>query len=95
MSPATRRAPAPPPGPGHRRRRAAALSAALAALALGLTGRLTAHPAAAAETHADHRFAGASFHAGPDPTTTTPRPPTTGSGPPSGSRTPVPPRPST
>ncbi|MET9453168.1 hypothetical protein ABZY21_39675, partial [Streptomyces cinerochromogenes] len=66
-----------------------------AALALGLTGRLTAHPAAAAETHVDSRFAGASFHVGPGSTTTTPRPPAAASGPPSAPRTPVPPRPST
>ncbi|MFJ4525536.1 glycoside hydrolase family 6 protein [Streptomyces sp. NPDC088810] len=57
---------APVARPGRRRRRAAPLGAALAALTLGLSGQLTAHPAAAAESHVDNPFAGASFYVNPD-----------------------------
>ncbi|MFJ3338961.1 glycoside hydrolase family 6 protein [Streptomyces sp. NPDC086766] len=56
------------PEPGRPRRRKSSLTAALAALALALSmaGQLTAHPAAAAETHVDNPFAGATFYVNPD-----------------------------
>ncbi|MET8772828.1 hypothetical protein [Streptomyces sp. NPDC004658] len=46
MTPPTRRTCAHQPRPRRRRHRAASLGAALATLTLGLTGQLTAHPAA-------------------------------------------------
>ncbi|AKN74564.1 hypothetical protein QR97_36860 [Streptomyces sp. PBH53] len=66
MTHAARREPAPWPRPGRRRCRAASPAAALATLALGLTGQLTAQPAAAAPAHVDHPFAGASCYVGSD-----------------------------
>ncbi|MFL4952108.1 glycoside hydrolase family 6 protein [Streptomyces sp. MMS24-I31] len=54
------------PGPGRPRPRKTSLTAALAALVLGLAGQLTGHSAAAAETHVDNPFAGATFYVNPD-----------------------------
>jgi cellulase/cellobiase CelA1 len=67
MTHAAHRPPAHRPRPGRRRGRTASLGAVLATLSLGLTGQLTAHPAAA-ETHLDTPFAGASFSVDSDHT---------------------------
>ncbi|MFF7449738.1 MULTISPECIES: glycoside hydrolase family 6 protein [unclassified Streptomyces] len=52
--------------PRMRRRRSAALATALATLMLGAAGQLAGQPAAAAETHVDNPFAGATFYVNPD-----------------------------
>jgi cellulose 1,4-beta-cellobiosidase len=52
--------------PRTRRRRSAALATALATLMLGAAGQIAGQPAAAAETHVDNPFAGATFYVNPD-----------------------------